>query len=66
MERKTHSVPTPAPQSPTADGDPDELNNDLDSDEQTQWLVDRANIHDIVIALVCAVSVVVLMGARMG
>ncbi|ORY34940.1 putative cation-transporting ATPase [Naematelia encephala] len=34
-ERKTVKVPTPAPESPVADGDPDELNDDLDSDDQT-------------------------------
>ena len=35
MERKTSKVPIPAAQSPAADGDPDELNDDLLSDAQT-------------------------------
>lgn len=35
MERKTTKLPVPAPQSPAADGDPDELNDDLDSEDQT-------------------------------
>ena len=35
MERKTTKVPVPPPQSPVADGDPDELNDDLDSDNVT-------------------------------
>ncbi|KAK8849475.1 hypothetical protein IAR55_004808 [Kwoniella newhampshirensis] len=34
-ERKTTKVPIPAPQSPVADGDDDEFENDLDSDDQT-------------------------------
>ena len=35
MERKTTKIPIPPPQSPEADGDPDELNDDADKDEQT-------------------------------
>ena len=35
MERKTTKVPIPAPQSPVGDGDPDELNEDLDWGAQT-------------------------------
>ncbi|KAI9632990.1 putative cation-transporting ATPase [Dioszegia hungarica] len=35
MERKTTKIPIPPPQSPEADGDPDELNDDVDKDEQT-------------------------------
>lgn len=35
LERKLTKVPVPAPESPVADGDPDELNDDLDGDEQT-------------------------------
>lgn len=35
MERQTSKIPTPPPQSPVADGDADDLNDDLDSMDQT-------------------------------
>lgn len=35
LERKTTRVPVEAPQSPPADGDDDELNDDADTDNKT-------------------------------
>lgn len=35
-ERKTTRVPVEAPETPAADGDPDELNDDLDTDAKTE------------------------------
>jgi len=53
-ERSTRDVPVPPPQSPKADGDPDEFEDDLDTDDQSErevkttyeWVEEWVRVND--------------------
>lgn len=54
LERSTRDVPVPPPQSPKADGDPDEFEDDLETDDQSdrevktkyEWVEEWVRVND--------------------
>lgn len=54
LERTTRDVPVPPPQSPKADGDPDEFEDDLETDDQSErevktkyeWVEEWVRVND--------------------